>query len=131
MEPVQLKLYGLFKHTKASYLKQQLVSVLLALSLLPVWLLAPSFERLGHTGSATKNRFGDLVPPHEVEVQRSPTGGLSPEVVRMIGLIHRIPWIVAALLLAIAVETGVVLWLFAKKAAAQPATVQPEAAESS
>jgi len=129
MEPVQIKLYGLFKHTRKSYLKQQAICVLLALSLLPVWLLAPRLDALGYKGGAATNRHADFLPKYEIEAERSPTAGLSSEVVRLIGLLNLIPWIVLGLLAAIAVETCVVWRLFANKEAALPAAVATEPAE--
>jgi hypothetical protein len=129
MEPVQIKLYGLFRHTRKSYLKQQALSALLALSLLPVWLLAPRLDTLGRQAGTATNRHADFLPKYEIEAARSPTGGLSPEVVRLIGLLNLIPWVVLGLLAAIAVETAVVWRLFANKEAARQAAVSTEPVE--
>jgi hypothetical protein len=126
MEPVQIKLYSLFRHTRKSYLKQQAICVLLALSLLPVWLLAPRLDALGHKAATATNRHAGFLPKYEIEAARSPTAGLSPEVVRLIGLLNLIPWLVLGLLAAIALETCVVWRLFAKKEAALPAAVATE-----
>jgi len=117
MEPVQIKLYGLFSRTRQRYLSQQLVSVVLALSLLLMWLCLPSIA------SHEEQPGPDGFTP----------GGLSAEAYMVYRVMSQLPWIVGVLLTAVAVETAIVLWLFARKeaavrAAAPVAPVPEEAA---
>lgn len=93
MDPVPIKLYGLFRRTRQQYLRQQLLAVVLALSLLVVWASLPQLEMDPEQGIA-----------------------YSPELVQVMGIMERIPWIVALLLALIAAETVIVLRLFARKA---------------
>jgi hypothetical protein len=119
MEPVRVKLYGLFSVTKARYLTQQAFAVAVTLLMLVAWVAIPRLP------PAT------LRDP-SVDIARDPA---IQEQFRQIEKIHRvvesIPLIVAALLGAIVLESAIVLRLFARKEAVEKEAADKQKAEAS
>jgi hypothetical protein len=115
MQPVRVKLYGLFPLTRKRYLIQQVIAVLLALSLLVIWYYLP-WPGAGPPGP------GPGRSPAAVGNQVSGPEPDFPEyVLQLRWLMDQIPWVVVVLLTAITAETIIVLHRFGRKSAAQRA----------
>jgi hypothetical protein len=123
VEPARVKLYGLFSLTKRRYVAQQACAVFLVLILFAVWcfarpILDKPVARRGHV---------ELMNPSAAD---RPVGQY-PELALLTGVLNAVPWVAAAMLLAIVVESLVVLRLFARKeSAAQPAAPPPQVQEA-
>src|SRR5271155_496556 len=94
MEPVRIKLYGLFTMTKQRYLNQWAIAVLLLAVALFVWTLRPHLDLL-----PKPNRLAGKpgVPAFEFEAQRPRNPELPPHVTQLLRFIDLIPWVVAGL----------------------------------
>ena len=103
MEPVRVKLYGLFRMTKRRYVFQAVLGVALAVILLIGWYVTwPGPHGLG---ARLKQ------PPPGVPV--------SPQLAVLIAIMDNLPWIVLAALAYQAAEAYLVLGLFARKETGQ------------
>ncbi len=106
MEPVRIKLYGLFWMTKRRYLFQAVFGAALAVLLLVGWYLT-------------------WPGPHGLGVRlKQPPPGVPESALRTVVVVliaDRVPWILLAALAYQAAEVYLVLRLFARRAAAPPA----------
>ena len=118
MEPARIKLYGLFSLTKRRYVAQQACAVLLVLILFVVWYFArPILDK-----PVARHGHVELMDP---SVADRPVGQY-PELVLLATVLNAVPLIAGALLLAVVVESVIVLRLFARKdATKQPPTTAP------
>ena len=98
MDPVRVRLYGMFSRTKRQYVSQQIVAVLMLIPLAGIWI----YWRL----QIAPELAGRTFPRH---------------IAMMLSLFDMIPWLVVPLALAIGLETFLVMRIFARKEAAQRA----------
>lgn len=103
MAPVRVKVYGLLSRTRRQYVSQQVVAVVLMIPLLAIWVYWQT----------------QIVP--ELAGRNLPR-----YLALLMGLFDAIPWLVAPLLLAIALETFLVMRIFARKEAEQRASEAKE-----
>ncbi len=101
MEPVRVKLYGLFSMTRRRYLAQLVLSGLLIVALLVVWLV--------HWTSTRQQA-------HALDL---------PSLRRVVLLLDLLPWIALGLCVLQAIEAVIVLRAFARKQAQQPPSAGP------
>jgi hypothetical protein len=113
VEPVRIKLYGLVPMTRKRYLCQQAVAVGLTFVLLFVWYWMPSPDAFLPPPPGPSKGMG----PRLAE----PVEELPPGLARFFWIIERLPWLVGLLWILIAVETAIVLRMFARKEAEQTA----------
>ena len=99
MAPVRIRLYGLFPRTKRQYVVQQVFAVVLMIPLLAIWFYWHTQVELDLAGKPLPRYLANLV-----------------------WIFDLIPWAVAILLTAVALETVVVLKTFDRKEAAQQAS---------
>jgi hypothetical protein len=137
VEPVRIKLYGLVPMTRKRYLCQQAVAVGLTFVLLYVWYLMPGPDAFRPPPPALGKGDGIKGP-----IAPEPPEELPPALVSfyriverfpwLVALFERLPWLVALLWLLIAIETAIVLRMFARKEAEQTAgqAVPPPSAEN-
>jgi hypothetical protein len=97
MEPVRVKLYGLFTVTKRRYLWQLALTVLLLVVLLVMWWFLPNLQPVDGRGD----------PPH---------------VAWAIWLLRYLPWVVAGLAVLVLLEAVVVFRRFARAEEERPAS---------
>ena len=98
MEPVRVKMYGLFALTKRRYLSQAVTGVVAAVAILVGWYFAwPSMQQRLMRPDLPPSAFRDWI----------------------VAILGNVPWIVLAALLYKAMEVCIVLGIFARKQAQQ------------
>lgn len=120
MQPVRIKLYGLFPVTRRRYLMQQAFALICGLLLLLVWFFTKQFVALQPTQNPYYNNPGTQARPPAPETTPLPNlpGSEEPrdeKLETVLRLMNLIPWIVIPLLGAVGIETIIVLVIFARK----------------